>query len=197
MCICHGYSRAKYEIALLDLYIKTFFCFLDSIHLLMYTSMPNASVILYRKILCSTIKHITPRRLTKIENVRALNSNIPTVRIATPDKVKNLQLMIWFNIHDNYIIPDYHFKIKLKYDFQDCKRSRVSIDDENIRLLERISLVDFANKEGMFLNDCWRFTYLIMEKEILITCFYFIDLEWIVNFRNKKIGGCHSFRWTY
>ena len=86
----------------MDLYIKTFFCFLDSIHLLMYTSMPNASVILYRKILCSTIKHITPRSLTKLENVRALNSNIPTVRIATPDKVKNLQLMIWFNIHDNY-----------------------------------------------------------------------------------------------
>ena len=86
--------KILYEIALLDLYIKTFFCFLDSIHLLMYTSMPNASVILYRKILCSTIKHITPRRLTKIENVRALNSNIPTVRIATPDKVKNLHLII-------------------------------------------------------------------------------------------------------
>ena len=59
----------------------------------MYTSMPNASVILYRKILYSTIKNITPRSLTKLENVRALNSNIPTVRIATPDKVKNLQLM--------------------------------------------------------------------------------------------------------
>lgn len=83
----------------------------------MNTSMPNASVILYRRILCSTIKHITPRSLTKLENVRALNSNIPTVRIATPDK--------------------------------DCKRPRVSIDDENIRLLERISLVDFANKEGI------------------------------------------------
>ena len=55
--------------------------------------MPNASVILYRRILCSTIKHITPRSLTKLENVRALNSNIPTVRIATPDKVNNLQLM--------------------------------------------------------------------------------------------------------
>ena len=31
---------------------------------------------------------------------------------------------------------------------QNCTRPRISIDDETIRLLERLSLVDFSNAEG-------------------------------------------------
>ena len=32
--------------------------------------------------------------------------------------------------------------------FKNCERPRISVDDKTIQLLERLSLVDFANVEG-------------------------------------------------
>ena len=37
---------------------------------------------------------------------------------------------------------------------QNCTRPRISIDDETIRLLERLSLVDFSNVEGKLNYYC-------------------------------------------
>ena len=104
---------------------------------------------LYSCVEKTSTKILNPTRTFNSQKCRCLNSNIPTERVSTPEKV-----------YINYIFYIYtfialYFSIFLKLElilnlciFKNCERPRISVDDKTIQLLERLSLVDFANVEG-------------------------------------------------
>ena len=80
--------------------------------------------------------------------IRLLNSHIPTERIATPEKVSGcITFFCWHVTVFSWHRHSNQTKLISKI-LQNCTRPRISIDDETIRLLERLSLVDFCNVEG-------------------------------------------------